>query len=163
MNRNHCKKDEKGKDPSLLNTVGFNYDPNRSLPLNEDQKHTCENSPMNTLSMTTMLNNSMLTNQQFPGSSYLGARGGSKLFQCPSCNITTTTKQKMEEHVRVHTGHRPYKCNVCDKLFKRKQDLKRHSNIHTGLRPHKCPACERAFRDKSNLNQHVKLCSMMRT
>merc|ERR1719427_813882 len=101
-------------------------------------------------------------------SSYLDGRGGGigvvgRQFRCPECNITTATKQKMEEHARVHTGHRPYRCVVCDKLFKRKQDLKRHSNIHTGLKPHKCPACERGFCDKSNLNQHIKLCTLMRT
>jgi len=51
--------------------------------------------------------------------------------KCSYCDKECDGKQKLKEHLRVHTNERPYHCNICDKAFKMKQHLQNHARrIH---------------------------------
>uniref|UniRef100_A0A8C6WRK9 C2H2-type domain-containing protein n=1 Tax=Neogobius melanostomus TaxID=47308 RepID=A0A8C6WRK9_9GOBI len=64
-------------------------------------------------------------------------RAGGK-HECPFCTKSFMSKQKLETHVRVHTGQRPFSCSICAKTFARKDHLDVHMRTHTGERAHSC-------------------------
>ena len=55
-----------------------------------------------------------------------------KIFNCRFCNAPFVRRDKLNEHLRIHTGERPYKCDYCDKSFPRKDGLRIHRMSHTG-------------------------------
>uniref|UniRef100_A0A4W5R634 C2H2-type domain-containing protein n=1 Tax=Hucho hucho TaxID=62062 RepID=A0A4W5R634_9TELE len=55
--------------------------------------------------------------------------------KCPDCGKEFTQANKLERHMRTHTGERPYQCSVCGMRFNQKGNLKTHFKVHTG----ECP------------------------
>ncbi|RZC42211.1 gastrula zinc finger protein XlCGF52.1-like [Asbolus verrucosus] len=54
-----------------------------------------------------------------------------KKFACHVCPNTFFDKQKLERHLRTHSGVKPYDCHQCDKKFTDKYYLKQHlKNVH---------------------------------
>ncbi|CAH1382191.1 unnamed protein product [Tenebrio molitor] len=54
-----------------------------------------------------------------------------KKFACHVCPNTFFDKQKLERHLRTHSGVKPYVCRNCDKKFSDKYYLKQHrKNVH---------------------------------
>jgi KRAB domain-containing zinc finger protein len=58
------------------------------------------------------------------------AREHSRLDQCAhECHVCAkrfAAQQKLEQHMRTHSGERPFGCTECDKRFARKDKLLEH-------------------------------------
>ncbi|RZC32652.1 zf-H2C2 2 domain containing protein [Asbolus verrucosus] len=49
-----------------------------------------------------------------------------------------------------------YFCSLCPKSYFANNKLQKHIRSHTGERPFRCPACDKCFIDKSYIKQHLK-------
>lgn len=47
------------------------------------------------------------------------------------CDVSTSKRDHITSHLRVHVPLKPHKCETCKKAFKRPQDLKKHHKIHS--------------------------------
>jgi uncharacterized Zn-finger protein len=47
-------------------------------------------------------------------------------------------------------------CSACPKSYFANNKLQKHIRSHTGERPFRCPACDKCFIDKSYIKQHLK-------
>ena len=51
---------------------------------------------------------------------------------------------------------KPHICTVCQKGFAIKDRLVEHMNIHTGARPYQCKFCNKTFANKANCSKHMR-------
>ena len=51
---------------------------------------------------------------------------------------------------------KPHVCSVCQKGFAVKDRLHEHMNIHTGSRPFTCRFCTKTFANKANCSKHMR-------
>ncbi|XP_050310891.1 zinc finger protein 93-like isoform X2 [Anthonomus grandis grandis] len=75
-------------------------------------------------------------------------------FVCTYCPKVFKDKQRLDNHVRVHTNERPYKCHICSKGFKTWIHRKTHLNIHLGIKKWVCKFCSKAFTNSCTLKGH---------
>ncbi|MPC10339.1 Chorion transcription factor Cf2 [Portunus trituberculatus] len=66
---------------------------------------------------------------------------GEKPFTCPFCPYCATKKDKLIQHIRTHTGEKPFSCPHCPFRSSTKHTLNNHVRIHTGEKPYSCPSC----------------------
>ncbi|CAG9759470.1 unnamed protein product [Ceutorhynchus assimilis] len=78
-------------------------------------------------------------------------------FVCSYCPKVFKDKQRLDNHVRVHTNERPYKCHICSKGFKTWIHRKTHLNIHLGIKKWVCKYCSKAFTNSCTLKGHEML------
>ncbi|XP_066146059.1 zinc finger protein 85-like isoform X1 [Euwallacea fornicatus] len=75
-------------------------------------------------------------------------------FVCSYCPKVFKDKQRLDNHVRVHTNERPYECHICGKGFKTWIHRKTHLNIHLGIKKWTCKYCSKAFTNSCTLKGH---------
>lgn len=75
---------------------------------------------------------------------------------CQTCDRAFSTSQKLERHLRTHTGVKDYKCETCKKEFSLEENLKMHYNVHLGKKNFSCCICQREYFTRSGLNHHLK-------
>lgn len=84
---------------------------------------------------------------------------GRKYLKCEQCSFTCRNERnKMEEHMRVHTGEKPFTCELCGKQFRTKALLRVHSRyVHEGIKEHACDICGRCFSNKRYMEEHRRI------
>jgi hypothetical protein len=50
-------------------------------------------------------------------------------YMCLKCDYHTHNNQRMERHIRSHSGYKPYECSFCDHRSKRKDHLLMHIRV----------------------------------
>ncbi|KAH1009240.1 hypothetical protein HUJ04_001624 [Dendroctonus ponderosae] len=75
-------------------------------------------------------------------------------FVCCHCPKVFKDKQRLDNHIRVHTNERPYVCHICAKGFKTWIHRKTHLNIHLGIKKWTCKYCSKSFTNSSTLKGH---------
>ena len=77
-----------------------------------------------------------------------------KPFECQVRHRKYSSKQSLNQHMKIHDDSKSHKCDVCLKVFSSKSLLKRHYRTHTGEKPFACQICDRKFARKIALAQH---------
>ncbi|XP_071141500.1 uncharacterized protein [Mytilus edulis] len=74
---------------------------------------------------------------------------------CEICGIIVRP-ERLQKHLRGHTGGKAHKCQVCNREFDRKSAWLIHTKTHTGEKPHLCELCGKGFSTTSLLNVHMR-------
>lgn len=78
------------------------------------------------------------------------------------CGKKFVTKQKLDEHMRTHTGTAPISCADCPRKFRRHSNLIQHRNrYHLKVKPNQkdyvCPQCGDVYHTKAKFNWHKEI------
>ncbi|KLU84195.1 zinc finger protein 664 [Magnaporthiopsis poae ATCC 64411] len=81
---------------------------------------------------------------------------GEKPYKCPTCHITFSAKQALDQHELIHKNSKPLPCEFpgCDKTFRQQSARTMHMRTHTKVKPLACNICGRRFSESSNLSKH---------
>ncbi|XP_063066670.1 zinc finger protein 850-like [Engraulis encrasicolus] len=66
-------------------------------------------------------------------------------------------RDRLDVHLRSHSGEAAYQCGVCGKAFKTKRSVNRHQRVHSGDKPHGCDVCGKRYTWRSGLVDHQKI------
>ncbi|XP_067625409.1 zinc finger protein OZF-like isoform X2 [Eurosta solidaginis] len=79
---------------------------------------------------------------------------GEGTFICEECGESVRTKERLVEHMAIHTGG-AFECKDCGKRFARKNYLKKHLEIHGDK--HICGECGAKLTTSKALKYHMKV------
>jgi len=78
-------------------------------------------------------------------------------YRCINCGKGFTQRSSLTRHVKsLHKSIKPHKCPYCKNEYACKDRLTNHMRVHTGEKPYSCDICGRPFRRKDYLNNHYK-------
>ena len=80
---------------------------------------------------------------------------GEKQHECKTCGKMFHSQQRLQMHIRVHTGGKRYKCDICQKSFSSMHYLKGHNNVHIGGKQFECSICKKRFALPATLKTHM--------
>ncbi|KAI8807876.1 hypothetical protein BJ742DRAFT_710191 [Cladochytrium replicatum] len=72
---------------------------------------------------------------------------------CPRAHAFSR-REKLMNHVRLHTGDKPYTCIECDRVFSRRDAYKNHMATHKDEFPHECE-CGKRYKYRRSLKKHM--------
>ncbi|XP_071447450.1 zinc finger protein 25-like isoform X2 [Hetaerina americana] len=74
---------------------------------------------------------------------------------CVLCGRLLSRKDKLENHVRTHTGEQPFECKFCLKRFSRRDRFNEHEKLHRGI-SFKCGECQKCFSRRDKMKEHFQ-------
>ncbi|XP_038141196.1 zinc finger protein 271-like [Cyprinodon tularosa] len=85
---------------------------------------------------------------------FLSKRKG---LSCPMCiNRYFKSVDKLNRHMRSHTGEKPFKCSLCNLTFSQSYHMTRHMKNQHAAGPYVCPTCGLSLESLPELFQHKK-------
>ena len=83
----------------------------------------------------------------------------SKNHVCTLCGNAYNKVAILNQHIKsVHLKEKPHECPTCGRAFARKQKMKDHMKIHTGESKYTCPLCGKQFNNGDSRWNHKKTC-----
>ena len=83
----------------------------------------------------------------------------SKNHVCTLCGNAYNKVAILNQHIKsVHLNEKPHECPTCGRSFARKQKMKDHMKIHTGESKYTCPLCSKQFNNGDSRWNHKKTC-----
>merc|ERR1712121_423114 len=76
---------------------------------------------------------------------HLRTHTGKKTYDCDHCTKSFTIQQRLSHHIRTHTGEKTFSCDYCGKSFTTQQKLSYHIRTHTRENPYPCDHCGKSF------------------
>lgn len=84
-------------------------------------------------------------------------RKSERFYSCPNCNKCFSSKQSLDNHVKLHMNDRSFGCDKCEKKFVTKAALQAHSKTHDGsAHTMACQHCDKLFNNASNVQRHIR-------
>ena len=77
-------------------------------------------------------------------------------FECHICQKIFKRKDKLNNHMSIHTGNRPFLCDLCPKKFITKTKLKEHQRRHFGEKRFSCVLCSKLYSGSHDLRKHLE-------
>jgi len=79
---------------------------------------------------------------------------------CTVCGSAFNKVHILNNHMKaVHEGEKPHECSICGKAFARKQKMKEHMLIHTGDLSWTCPLCGKSMTNSGSKYNHKRSCT----
>ena len=75
-------------------------------------------------------------------------------YVCLVCQKISSSKYRLIEHFRIHTGEKPLKCDLCTETFRYRSQLSMHRRRCCTVI--QCDKCEKKFYTKVKFNKHVQ-------
>ena len=78
---------------------------------------------------------------------------------CTLCGNAYNKVAILNQHIKsVHLNEKPHTCPTCGRSFARKQKMKEHMKLHTGEANFTCPLCHKTFNNRDSQWSHKKSC-----
>lgn len=112
------------------------------------------NSPLSTMSTTSILDATPIPTQPIPKKSQQIRTDKPRPHVCAICTRAFARLEHLKRHERAHTNEKPYQCAACGRCFARRDLVLRHQQkLHTDL-PH---VIRRGSSKDNEINEHINV------
>lgn len=129
----------------------------RHVNMHTSSRYDCDKCRKSFVTQSTLVLHQHHKHKEVPKNVFF--LNGRKYLKCDQCTFTCRNERnKLEEHMRVHTGEKPFTCELCGKQFRTKALLRVHSRyVHEGIKEHACDICGRCFSNKRYMEEHRRI------